>query len=635
MPFSGVGFDSSLAEQIGWTLLHFGWQGALLALVLAVALAALRNASSTSRYLCACLTLGLMAAAPVLTFWFFADSYDVHGPLSLSATGGELALSVLSSLRPWLPWIAAGWFIGVALLFILRFGGLVFLRWSLRSDKTSLSDSRFLELTRRIGIRRSVRFVESLVLHAPATIGTLRPVILIPVGALTGLNPRYLDALILHELAHIRRQDFLINLLQTILETLFFFHPAVWWVSSQVRAERENCCDDLAVSVCGDEDVYANALVAMEDLRDLLPVFALGARGGQFLLRINRLLTPCDSRGSSRTFSAAILGGLCSTIAVILLCNQLLIGAAADRVRGPRDLQSLSTTVAQVLGFYGSDESASFPELRDAVRESAIESAEMTRADALVKALNRDPRPYFITRQVSQSIRIGEPYPFDRPAGIYGTNKRRQELTFRLHQSARAMQTADPDRAGQYARAALVMASQEEMLAGTLPLRRLLSDTLFLPLAQLTPQQGQRIRRALAEHERVTALAQQLEHEALNELGGDNQRGPRSKPLNPQHELDRLVALAAQRADIQLRIVKLYAQWLAVADDPSKAIALAAARSWRKSIPDAVFTRWLNDAETGRRSGINRVEHQFRRPTKNFSGSMTPVDSPLVVKWPL
>jgi bla regulator protein BlaR1 len=200
----------------------------------------------------------------------------------LSVTGGDLALSALSSLRPWLPWIADGWFIGIALLFILRFGGLVFLQWSLRSDGASLSDSRFLELTRRIGIRRSVRFVESLVLHAPATIGTLRPVILIPVGALAGLDPRYLDALIFLELAHIRRQDFLINLVQTILETLFFFHPAVWWVSSQVRAERENCCDDLAVRVCGDEDGYANALVAMEDLRDQLPAYALGARGGQF-----------------------------------------------------------------------------------------------------------------------------------------------------------------------------------------------------------------------------------------------------------------------------------------------------------------------------------------------------------------
>jgi hypothetical protein len=264
-------------------------------------------------------------------------------------------------------------------------------------------------------------------------------------------------------------------------------------------------------------EIRRGGTIAIEDLRDQLPIYALGARGGQFLLRINRLLTPCASRGN-RTFSAAILGGLCSTIAVILLCNQLLIGAAADRVRG------------------------------------------------------------------------------------------------------------------RYARAVLVMASQEEMLAGTLPLRRLLSDTLFLPLAQLTPQQGQRIRRASAEHERVTALAQELKRETLNKLGGDNQRGRESKQLNPQHELDRLVALAAHRADIQLGIVKLYVQWLAVADNPSKAIALAAARSWRKSIPDAVFARWLNDAETGRWSSTCRADDQFRWPTKNFSGSMTPVESPLVVK---
>jgi Zn-dependent protease with chaperone function len=596
MLFRGVGFDSSLAEQIGWTLLHFGWQAALLAVVLAVARAALQNGSSTSRYACACVTLGLMAIAPFLTFWFYAESYEIRGPLILSVPGGQLGLSVLRSLRPCLPWIVDGWVVGVVVLLVLRFGGLVFLQRSLRLDKASLRDARFMELSRRVGIRCTVRFVKSFVLRAPATIGALRPVILIPAGALTGLDPRYLDALILHELAHIRRQDFLINLLQTILETLFFFHPAVWWVSSQVRAERENCCDDVAISVCGDRDLYASALVAMADLREELPVYALGARGGQFLLRINRLLAPRTLR-SRRTFSAAILGGVCSTIAVILLCDQMLIGAGADRVRGPRDLQSLSTTVEQVLGSYGSDESGSFPALRDTVR--LFESPDVNgKTDALAEALNRNPRPDFITKHITAAMHLGQPAQLDSPAGDYGTYRQRRELASELHARAKAMQLSDPNRAGRYARAALILASQEEMLAGTWPVRRLFSDPLFLPRAQLTPQQGEQIRRALAEHELVTTRAEQLEQEALNGMGGDNERSALRGRLNPQQALDGLVALAMHRRDIQWRVVTLYQRWLTASDEDSTAGALAAARSWRKSIPDTAFVRWLDDAES-------------------------------------
>ena len=95
-------------------------------------------------------------------------------------------------------------------------------------------------------------------------IGWLRPVILLPTSALTGLSPSHLEAILLHELAHIRRLDYLINLLQTIVETLLFYHSAVWWVSRRIRIERENCCDDVAVSVLGGSRDYATALARME-----------------------------------------------------------------------------------------------------------------------------------------------------------------------------------------------------------------------------------------------------------------------------------------------------------------------------------------------------------------------------------
>jgi len=126
--------------------------------------------------------------------------------------------------------------------------------------------------------------------EVPTVIGWLRPVILLPASALTGLSAEQLEALLAHELAHIRRYDYLINLLQTTIETLFFYHPAVWWVSAQVRQEREHCCDDLPVAACGDVLTYARALTALEQLRGSEPQLAVAASGGSLLVRIQRLL---------------------------------------------------------------------------------------------------------------------------------------------------------------------------------------------------------------------------------------------------------------------------------------------------------------------------------------------------------
>ena len=122
-------------------------------------------------------------------------------------------------------------------------------------------------LTRRLHIGRAVRLLESTLVDVPTVIGWLKPVVLLPASALAGLSPHQLEAILAHELAHIRRHDYLVNLLQTLVETLLFYHPAVWWLSRRIRAERENCCDDLAVSLCGDPVAYAAALAELEGLR--------------------------------------------------------------------------------------------------------------------------------------------------------------------------------------------------------------------------------------------------------------------------------------------------------------------------------------------------------------------------------
>src|SRR5436309_8918158 len=153
---------------------------------------------------------------------------------------------------------------------------------------------RFAELCRKIRVLRPVRILESALVQVPTVIWWMRPVVLIPASALAGLTPRQLDAVIAHELAHIRRYDYLVNLLQTAVEILLFYHPAVWWVSREIRQEREHCCDDVAVAVCGDALVYARALTAIEALRNSTPQLAMAAGGGSLLARIHRIA------GSSR-----------------------------------------------------------------------------------------------------------------------------------------------------------------------------------------------------------------------------------------------------------------------------------------------------------------------------------------------
>jgi beta-lactamase regulating signal transducer with metallopeptidase domain len=160
----------------------------------------------------------------------------------------------------------------------------------------------------------------------------LRPVILLPASALTGLSPQQLEAIIAHELAHIRRHDYLINLLQTVVETLLFYHPAVWWVSRRIRQEREHCCDDLAVAVCGDALTYARALLEMEQLRAAGPQLAMAANGGSLMNRIQRLVgaQPKHSNRFGGLFAGVItLTTLISAVAVAQILLQS--SSRADR----------------------------------------------------------------------------------------------------------------------------------------------------------------------------------------------------------------------------------------------------------------------------------------------------------------
>jgi beta-lactamase regulating signal transducer with metallopeptidase domain len=192
-----------------------------------------------------------------------------------------------------LPWTAFLWLLGV-----MFFSARLVLGWRYTRRLRSCGarppgeglQVALRQLGQQLGIARAVRLWESALVSVPTAIGWLRPVILLPASALTGLTRQQLEAIIAHELAHIRRHDYLINLLQAVIETLLFYHPAVWWVSRQIRQEREHCCDDLAVAVCGDALGYARALFTMEQLRAAAPPLVMAANGGTLMNRIERLV---------------------------------------------------------------------------------------------------------------------------------------------------------------------------------------------------------------------------------------------------------------------------------------------------------------------------------------------------------
>ena len=301
--------------RLGWTLVYFLWQGTLIAALYAT----LRSlaARTQSRYLLACGALAAMMISPVATWIALASQGDgaqaaavnltarvphtIAQPLALPAVA-EGATADLQA-RPWIEWAVAIWMAGASALSVRLLGGWI-LAVRLRSQMTRPAPAEWtmavdrLRARWRIGKAVTVRI--SALVQSPVVVGAWRPLILAPVGMLTGLPAAQVEALLAHELAHIERHDYLVNILQSVVEALLFYHPAVWWVSGHIRAERECCCDDAAVAQGAETFEYVNALAALAGSRPM-QVPAVAANGGSVRDRIARLLgepRPSAARGS-------------------------------------------------------------------------------------------------------------------------------------------------------------------------------------------------------------------------------------------------------------------------------------------------------------------------------------------------
>jgi Zn-dependent protease with chaperone function len=304
--------DGSMMYMLGWTLVHFVWQGALVALVLAATNWYLGREAAQGRYVAACVALGLLVLAPLLSYWhLYAEwsAFEAHLFVVNKTAGFGMSLdqevvtpvSLTGTERSWwyrvyweagLPWLVRAWMLGAMVFAARMVGGWLRLQWIKKNADPAAGQwqARCNELRRSLYISRSVHLLESAKVAVPLTLGWIRPVILLPVGLLSGLPVQQVEAVLLHEMAHIRRYDYLVNLVQSLVEVLFFYHPAVWWISACLRREREFCCDALASRSKGDGADYGRSLLALEEwVQGAGMALAPGATDGVLLERVQRL----------------------------------------------------------------------------------------------------------------------------------------------------------------------------------------------------------------------------------------------------------------------------------------------------------------------------------------------------------
>jgi beta-lactamase regulating signal transducer with metallopeptidase domain len=334
-----------IVRMLGWTLLHFVWQGAAVAALLSLAFAFTRRAAV--RYALSVAALLLMLALPFATLLVLqqpavhisevpeATDRPVHsatlGPITRHASAATKAEP--EQQPETMLWLVRLWMAGVVLFSLRSAGGFVLVQ-RLRKIANIPASGELLRLCmavkEQMGIERAVRFCRSAVLQVPAVVGGIRPIVLLPISALTGLSDSQIAAIVAHELAHIQRLDYFVNLFQVFAETVLFYHPAVWWVNKRIRVERENCCDDTAIAVCGNRVDYVRALTHLEKLR-ITPQFTMAANGSPLKARVRRLLGMSEEREGVR--SGASVLGVMGIAGIVLAASSLVNGAKMQETK--------------------------------------------------------------------------------------------------------------------------------------------------------------------------------------------------------------------------------------------------------------------------------------------------------------
>ena len=357
MNFITTFFSAELINAIGWTLFHSLWQAAVVAILLGGLMIIMRRFTSHTRYKIEVGALFFMLTISVITFIHSYQSETKVTIVPLQSTSSENVQQVNNFLenntgsagqidnQNWMkrvitfftnyfqrnfPLMVTLWLMGI-LIYLLKFMGGFAYSQRLKVHKTNQIsqewERRFTELIENMAIRKSIRLMESAIVKAPLVIGHFKPMVLIPVGMLTGMPHKQVEAVLVHELAHILRKDYLINIFQSLIDIIYFYHPGIRWISAHIRSEREHCCDDIALSVFGDSLSFAKALASLQASDFHQPELAMAATGknGKLYHRIKRLIgQPRINTNFSEGFIAACI------LFVVLLTISVSVNAAVD-----------------------------------------------------------------------------------------------------------------------------------------------------------------------------------------------------------------------------------------------------------------------------------------------------------------
>lgn len=333
----------AVTHVLGWTLLHFLWQGALLGLVYA----AVRPLTSrgAARYHLGMSMLLACAACPLLTLWALLDAVSPSvaigegGPFTVTASGAYQAGGTTAALPGFdlmLPWLVLAWSLGVLLLSARAWHEWRKLKALVRmAEMAPTWQCVALDLARRFGLRRRVAVLCSHLVSTPVLIGWIRPVILLPLAVAIGFPASQIELILAHELAHLRRWDPLANLFQVVVETVHFYHPVVRWISRDVRNEREICCDRLALSLGGgSRREFVTVLAELGDLRGYRDRLLLAAAGGVLLDRAQQVMALPGGHAaqgrSSGQLVVTLLGVLLIAVTLQLHWAQAHLGRGVD-----------------------------------------------------------------------------------------------------------------------------------------------------------------------------------------------------------------------------------------------------------------------------------------------------------------
>ncbi|HPW04430.1 MAG TPA: TonB family protein [Dokdonella sp.] len=333
----------SWIQVLGWSLLHFLWQGALIGVLYALTRMLVPREQANVRYAAGLLAMGALAACVPLTITVMSADIpavalaatDAVALPKLTLAANVEAIQTVSVWNELLPWLVLAWMAGVVLMIgraVRQWRALERVATQMAWRQAELEDL-LASVARRFGPMAGVRILVSEHIDTPTLIGWFKPVILMPLAVVTGFPRQQLGLILAHELGHLRRYDHLVNLAQTVVETLLFYHPVVHWISREVRHEREICCDNLVLRLTrGEPREYARTLAALENVRQVTPQLAVAASGGMLLDRVRRILGASPAHNSAhRSSRGPWLAGIASLGLVLAI-------AAGSRISSEEEL---------------------------------------------------------------------------------------------------------------------------------------------------------------------------------------------------------------------------------------------------------------------------------------------------------